>query len=269
MENRKREALWKYIIVTYIVFWVMVIGIGATASFVFNASDFVMRWVIAVCSWAPTIVLVIMFKKLEPNLTLKSFYKKTFSRKIDFKLLFFVTVIMIGLFIAATMLITIVTNTTISIQLQFAPSLLFANLFFSIIQGASGEESGWRGYLLPKMESKYGCLKGNLVLGLIWGCWHLPLWFTTGLYGGYDLVIYILVFMVSIVSVSVFIGVIMKKSNNLFVAFWMHFIFNFTTTFFIGKPIELLASLGALYLLVSILSLVVMNPSKVNALDKV
>jgi membrane protease YdiL (CAAX protease family) len=37
------------------------------------------------------------------------------------------------------------------------------------------EEIGWRGFLLPEMESKYGNFTASLLVGLIWGVWHIPL----------------------------------------------------------------------------------------------
>ncbi len=39
---------------------------------------------------------------------------------------------------------------------------------------AFGEELGWRGFLQNLLISKYGLNKGLLILGLVWGFWHLP-----------------------------------------------------------------------------------------------
>jgi membrane protease YdiL (CAAX protease family) len=52
--------------------------------------------------------------------------------------------------------------------------LLFVVPFFLFEAIANGEELGWRGYVLPRLQSRMSPLGASLLLGLIWGFWHLP-----------------------------------------------------------------------------------------------
>ncbi|HEX6268721.1 MAG TPA: CPBP family intramembrane glutamic endopeptidase, partial [Anaerolineales bacterium] len=59
----------------------------------------------------------------------------------------------------------------------FGPS---ANLLILIVPWffyeaiANGEEMGWRGYILPRLQAKHNALVSSLIVGLLWGVWHFP-----------------------------------------------------------------------------------------------
>lgn len=49
---------------------------------------------------------------------------------------------------------------------------LLSMLFFNSIQGATGEELGWRGYALPNLQKRYSPLVASIILGLAISGWH-------------------------------------------------------------------------------------------------
>lgn len=51
---------------------------------------------------------------------------------------------------------------------------LFILPFFLFEAIANGEEMGWRGYVLPRLQARHSALVAGLILGLFWGLWHLP-----------------------------------------------------------------------------------------------
>lgn len=60
------------------------------------------------------------------------------------------------------------------------PWLLLPPFIASILHGGLSEEFGWRGYALPRLQARWNALIAALLLGLIEGCWHIPLVFMPG-----------------------------------------------------------------------------------------
>lgn len=54
----------------------------------------------------------------------------------------------------------------------------FAAILFFL--GPLEQELGWRGYALPMLQSRHSALFSALAVGLLWGLWHLPLFWAPG-----------------------------------------------------------------------------------------
>jgi len=50
----------------------------------------------------------------------------------------------------------------------------------TLLGGPLGEEPGWRGYALPRLEERFGPLRASLMMGVLWAGWHLPLFLIPG-----------------------------------------------------------------------------------------
>jgi len=58
--------------------------------------------------------------------------------------------------------------------------IVIGALFLFMMVGTWGEEVGWRGLALPRLQEAYHPLLASLILGAIWAIWHLPAFFVEG-----------------------------------------------------------------------------------------
>jgi uncharacterized protein len=106
----------------------------------------------------------------------------------------------------ALILVAIVTMINIGEPTPGKPmgSLLAILTFVGVPIGtllAFGEEFGWRGYLLPKLLP-LGEVKAALIVGLIWGPWHLPVIIVGLNYPGQPIIAVLAVFLLSATLLS-------------------------------------------------------------------
>lgn len=96
--------------------------------------------------------------------------------------------------------------------------------FFFVMLPFFGEEYGWRGFLQPLLQKRYGNYLGIFILGFLWGIWHLPvnILFYSPETWGYSVLNQIII----CVTYSVFFGYVYMKTNNIWLAVWMHYLNN-------------------------------------------
>ncbi|MBK9290860.1 MAG: CPBP family intramembrane metalloprotease [Bacteroidetes bacterium] len=115
------------------------------------------------------------------------------------------------------------------VELSNFSNLFSLHILWLLTTGPLSEELGWRGFFLPKLLNKYSFLKSNVILGLIWSFWHLPImyqkWLTIPLSGVY--------FFVGVICFAFIIGIIYIISNgNLFLCILSHWAINATQEMF-------------------------------------
>jgi uncharacterized protein len=94
-----------------------------------------------------------------------------------------------------------------------------------------GEEPGWRGFALTKMQPLYGPIKSSLILGFLHSLWHLPIFFITSgpvAFGPFNLMAFaqntLSIMLITIIWTWVFNG----AEGSILIAVLMHAAFNAT-----------------------------------------
>jgi uncharacterized protein len=59
-------------------------------------------------------------------------------------------------------------------------SSVVPSIIILTILAGMGEEFGWRGFALPRLQARHNALVSSLIIGLVWGIWHIPLFLVQG-----------------------------------------------------------------------------------------
>lgn len=214
-------AFFWLLLILEIVFITAVLGIeiASVPAWVFIASSII-------GSWMPSLAAAIVTGVCEGRAAVGKLFGMFFKFGLPFRW-YLAAIIPVGLTFAAVGVYSLfggeasgAVNTSVTFWL-----MLVASNFFT---GATGEEPGWRGFALPQLLQGNHPLKAGLLLGLMWGFWHLPLWLMEGKPAP-ELLLYVLAFMVFIISLNLLMTwVFLRTPHSLLPMVILHFAANFT-----------------------------------------
>ncbi|MBP8969784.1 MAG: CPBP family intramembrane metalloprotease [Lachnospiraceae bacterium] len=95
-----------------------------------------------------------------------------------------------------------------------------------------GEEYGWRYYLQPIMQKKFGITAGTLLLGVVWAVWHIGadfMYYTTE--SGPQMLV---TQCITCISLAIFLGYVYLKTKNIWAVAIMHLLNNNLVMFLAG-----------------------------------
>ncbi len=90
-------------------------------------------------------------------------------------------------------------------------------LYIAIFTGM-GEEPGWRGFALPRLQERHGPLLATAILSVIWAAWHLP----NVLFGGWTGLSFSLWLALTVASVFIYTWVYNRTGGSILIAALLH-----------------------------------------------
>ncbi|ULQ60536.1 CPBP family intramembrane metalloprotease [Brucepastera parasyntrophica] len=173
----------RFFVVTFVFSWLLwglaiLIGHGSPQDNVYLASGIVMA-IMLIGAFGPAVGAFVSVRSIEGKGSIKTFCKRFLSLKFGWKVWLSIFLISGLSYFVAWIIPELFGEERISSYLPnfyIFPLYLILMIFF----GGGQEEIGWRGYILPYLEKRYGLIFGSLILGIIWAIWHIPLWFIPG-----------------------------------------------------------------------------------------
>jgi membrane protease YdiL (CAAX protease family) len=183
MKNSKKATeayvfLGLTLALSWFVFW------GPLALFKITAISFVSDdkgpwWAIALFitgGFVPTLLGIILTWKKEGLSGLRILGRRIIQFKLGWRWYMFTFLIVIA-GTAGQLIINRLLGNTFDGNLFLAQ---LGNFLPLLILGPLSEEIGWRGYALPRLQTRWNALTSSLIVGGIWGLWHLPLFMMVG-----------------------------------------------------------------------------------------
>ena len=223
----KNRDPWKFFLLTFAYSWIIWIpsvldGIGIDLPF--NVTGYSMI-VVIIGAFAPLLAAITLVARQAGWKGVKAFISQAF----DFRLkpLYLVIALVLPIIIhalvhyLAPVLGFEVAKTLFPPEISVSPIILAIPYFFlMLVIGGGQEEFGWRGYAQGPLQEKIGIIPASLVIGVIWGIWHLPLWFMAGdLHSAYSF----LAFVIMTTSISIIYAWLYNSSGKkLIVVMFFH-----------------------------------------------
>ena len=186
MENTKKNATkfpWVFFLLAIGITWLIWSpGIFATLGWIDLPVPFIVFFFIG--TWGPFLAAIWVTYLDGGKGALRAFIQQGFDFR--FPKIWLLLMVAVALVVSAVPLgIHLLAGGTPPTETLFANPLMILPVFMTyFLTGGGNEEWGWRGYALEPLQRRWNPLIASLILGLIWGCWHIPLFFieSTGQY---------------------------------------------------------------------------------------
>lgn len=177
IRNFNKHKIVLYLIITFLLTWIFWIISFTSTSSSLNAVFHI------VGSLMPSLMAIIFTNYFYGRKGLKELLKKLTIWKFNPLFYAFILFYSVASFYIPSFICVIagadykihIKNQIFGFNLDNPLSLLACLLVILIFGGPLGEELGWRGFVLPTLQKKYTPLLSGIIVGVIWTCWHIPM----------------------------------------------------------------------------------------------
>ena len=226
----KKYIGFLFVLLTYILTWSVEIPMALTKHG--YIAIHISKGLQTICTLSPGIVAIILTAIYFGKTGLKSLFKAIVKWRVKFKWYFIIIIMGVALCGLSLLIFNWIAGQSIK------PDEPYNFVFYFILilpLSALWEEMGWRGFLLPILQERYTSLKSSLIIGFIWGLWHLPIYLALNPYGDKTIIFFFIMFIgcfaLSIIATWLF----SSTKGSLFICILFHNAINTSAAYFYGN----------------------------------
>ncbi len=247
------RPIWAFLLAAYVITWLACLSLRSAAAAGQLWAFFIFLFITV---WSPTVIALFLSLSFNGAFGVRELLGLLFQPLSTKKLWYAIGVIVpIGSVCVALLAARHLHSGAPFIPLAALPLTLGLQLF----TGATGEERGWRGFLLPRLENRFSPRVAAILMGTAWAGWHLPAFYFPGMPQQQMPPV---AFLLMVAAFGVFLALLFERTGSLVCTMLAHFAFN--TCLAIGGAIlgpAFLWTLAAIFFVVGLWSLSRLSPN--------
>lgn len=172
------DSLLLFFLLTFVVTWASFIAAAAVRGSAGVAAPALAGSVFLLGVFAPSLVAMGLTARTEGGVGLRALLRRILVWQVGARWYVFAVTYVAAIKLSVALVHRIATGAWPRFGSEAWYLMMAAIVISTPVQ--AGEEIGWRGYALPRLAARMGLARGSVLLGLIWACWHLPLFFIPG-----------------------------------------------------------------------------------------
>ena len=178
-----RHPLVFFFVFAYLGSWVVelpvVLSQTGTGLLPYDLPRIVVVVLIAAATYTgPTVAAFVMTGMIEGRAGMRRLLRRYVQWRVKFRWYLFVLLVIPASEVLGAIVLPGVAASYQPLTSAMLAAYPLAFLTTFLLGGPLGEEPGWRGFALPRLQALHGPLAGSLILGVLWALWHLPLFWS-------------------------------------------------------------------------------------------
>jgi membrane protease YdiL (CAAX protease family) len=165
-------------------------------------------------NYGPTLAAVLLLALLGGRGELKGLLVRLRPRRIGVRWAAIVLLLPVAVLLPGFIVYVLIGGPIAGMDLLMLLPLLLVSVFVSGL----GEELGWRGYALPRLQRRNGPLAASVIVGVLWAVWHLPVYCSASAQSGVLFALEFVLYSLIVVSFSVILTWVYNATDR---SLWM------------------------------------------------